>query len=165
MSCITEILRVKGDKEFIVDGKIAIEGGGIYKEYEYLITFTSHGHRCGYVAISADHPTYSDKNEYPDFDVHGGITFFEDARFEKLTGGHKCTDKWLGFDAGHSCDISDYETAAKYFGETEFNKFMKNEDKKFGDWKDENSRNRSYSYMENECKNLIDQLIEIRKAA
>lgn len=58
MSCITEILKVKGDKDFIVSGEIAIEGGGTYKDYEYIITFTSSGHRCGYVAIPESHSLY-----------------------------------------------------------------------------------------------------------
>ena len=57
---------------------IVIEGGGLYRDYEFLITFTELGHRCGYVAINPNHPCYK-KNLVmsSDFDlsVHGGITF------------------------------------------------------------------------------------------
>lgn len=93
MSCITEILKLKGDKDvFIPDGEwIAVEGGGTYKDYEYIIVLNTSGHRCGYVAIPPEHP-YSNKpreertsfgsKKYKhwdydslDIDVHGGLTF------------------------------------------------------------------------------------------
>jgi hypothetical protein len=159
MSCISKILEVKGDKKILISGEIAIEGGGIYKDYEYLITFTSHGHRCGYVAIPETHTTYISNEDYPDFDVHGGITFFGNPRFDDITG-HKCTDKWIGFDACHYRDLDNIETAEKYFGETNYINFMKYNYVKYND---DPRKHRSYSYMERECKRLINQLIERSK--
>jgi hypothetical protein len=159
MSCISKILEVKGNKDILVNGEIAIEGGGVYKDYEYLITFTSHGHRCGYVAIPSSHPLhkfYNEESNYPDLHVHGGVTFFDEPRFEELTNGHKCTDKWIGFDAAHYNDREDIEKSEEYFGETKFIKFKKNN----SDITFCNGEHRSYSYMENECKRLIEQLIE-----
>lgn len=161
MSCISKILEVKGNKEILICGEIAIEGGDIYKNYEYLITFTAHGHRCGYVAIPTNHPMHQFHNEsynYPDLYVHGGVTYFDDARFLELTDGHQCTDKWIGFDAGHYLDISCMDTAEKYFGETRWIKFKKENPGIILD--DKHSEHRTYSYMENQCKSLIDQLIE-----
>ena len=119
MSCISKILEVKGDKPFIINkhNTIAIEGGGKFKGYEYIITFTEFGHRCGYVAIPESHPIHSSKEDYPDYEVHGGVTFFEKARFDEFTGGHKCLDKWIGFDAMHGGDIPCMKTSDKYFGE------------------------------------------------
>lgn len=160
MSCITEILKIKGDREYILNGEIAIEGGGNYKDYEYLITFTDRGHRCGYVAISETHPLYKfhdPKYNYPDLKVHGGVTYFYESRFEDLLGGHKCTDKWIGFDAGHCYDLEDMETAKKYFGETRWVKFRKENPAIIYM---NNSEHRSFEYMQQQCKNLIDQLID-----
>lgn len=162
MSCITEILKVKGDKEFIVCGKIAIEGGGIYKGYEYLITFVKHGHRCGYVAISNDHPLFKIRNsvyDFPDLEVHGGVTYFDNSRFEDLTGGHKCIDKWIGFDACHYNDTEDIEAIEKYFGKTELSEYRKKNPKsKY----DPDAEYRSFDYMKTQCELLIDQLINIK---
>jgi hypothetical protein len=164
MSCITKILETKGDKEILKSGEIAIEGGGNYNGYEYIITFVAHGHRCGYVAIPESHPLHSFHKEdynYPELEVHGGITFFDEPRFDEFTNGHKCTDKWLGFDAGHCYDLEDMERAEKYFGETKWVKYRKeNPMPRY----DDDCEHRTYEYMESECKNLIDQLIE-RQAA
>jgi hypothetical protein len=159
MSCIPKILSLKGDKEFIVDGEIAIEGGGNYKGYDFLITFVSYGHRCGYVAVPSNHAICNKKYEhrYPDLNVHGGITYFDKSRFEELIDSPVCDDKWIGFDAGHYYDLQDIEQSEKYFGEIEWVKFRKNNpmpiDEKI-------AKHRSYKYMVKNCKNLIDQLIE-----
>ena len=93
MSCITEILKMKSDKEvFVPDGEwIAVEGGGTYKDYEYLIVLNTNGHRCGYVAIPPEHPysntpeeerTFMGGRKYKHYDydsldieAHGGLTF------------------------------------------------------------------------------------------
>lgn len=157
MSCITKILEAKGDKEFIVSGEIAIEGGGTYRGHEYLITFVNYGHRCGYVAVSPDHPICTIKHEYsyPELEVHGGVTYFGESRFEDLLGGHKCEDRWIGFDAGHCYDIQDIETSEKYFGETEWTKYRKQNPFNVYDDAD----HRSFAYMEQQCKNMIDQLL------
>lgn len=158
MSCISKILEVKGDKKIIINGEVAIEGGGVYKDYEYLITFTIYGNRCGYVAIPPSHPLYKYHNpeyNFPNLEVHGGVTFFEDARFDDITG-IKCTDKWIGFDAAHCYDLEDMETSEKYFGETRISKYKKNNPS----YSDHTACHRSYSYMEEECKELIEQIVE-----
>lgn len=165
MSCISKLLEIKGKKEILICGEIAIEGGGIYKDYEYLITFVGHGHRCGYVAISSNHPMYKFHNpeyNYPDLYVHGGVTFFDEPRFLELTGGHQCTDKWLGFDAAHCDDSECIETSEKYFGETKWVKYRKENPSPI--FLNDMAIHRTYDYMENECKKLIDQLIELEAA-
>jgi hypothetical protein len=160
MSCITKILEKKDDMKIIVSGEIAIEGGGTYQGYEYLITFTAHGHRCGYVAIPENHKLHSYHNEdynYHDLEVHGGVTFFGAPRFAEHLSGQKCTDKWIGFDAAHCYDHEDIETVEKYFGETKWVKYRKeNPMIKFDGY----SEHRTYSYMESQCKRLINQLID-----
>lgn len=165
MSCITKILEVKGDKPILIFGEIAIEGGGVFKGYEYLITFTSRGHRCGYVAVPESHPLHTSKEEYPEYEVHGGITFFEEPRFEEITK-FKCTDKWLGFDAAHVYDASCFDTVKKYFAKP-FNATSELEKKFFGLIESMSGHNenelegynhRTYAYMKNECRLLINQL-------
>lgn len=164
MSCITKILEVKGDKPVLLaqGNDIAIEGGGVFKGYEYLITFTERGHRCGYVAIPESHPLYKSEESYPDYEVHGGVTFFSEPRFEDITG-FKCTDKWIGFDAMHGGDKECLETILKYFGENDHIKFTKTMNKTLGDmlsWKGEPAMHRTFAYMKNECRLLINQLIK-----
>lgn len=166
MSCITKILQVKGDKPILINkhNEIAIEGGGVFKGYEYIITFTNRGHRCGYVAVPETHPLHSSKEEYPDYEVHGGVTFFEDARFDEFTGGHKCTDKWIGFDAAHVYDKPCRVTTEKYFNLSKEKDEMRIlfdtleafqlADPDFGE------THKSYAYMVNECRSLINQLVK-----
>jgi|ERR1041385_95645 hypothetical protein len=163
MSCISEILKVKGDKEFLrVGDEIVIEDGGNYKGYEYLITFSTNGFRCGYVAIDTNHPTYHDSSDYPDYSVHGGITFFDKSHLAESILGHTCTDKWLGFNAGHSCDLSDIDSVNKYFPTLRMMKLLYL--KKINETLCKNiffdSSIRTKEYMIDECKKLIDQLIE-----
>ncbi len=174
MSCITEILKLKGDAEimpFPDNNEIVIEGGGSYKGYEYIITFTSMGHRCSYVAITPDHPLYgkdqASSSDGFDLCVHGGITFHQQEHSIKKLLKNPCLDEWLGFDAAHGYDIPSVETSEKYFGLTKWVEYMKNnsfytdhrESKKMG------MTHKTFEYMEQECFKLIDQLIEIKKAA
>ncbi len=165
MSCITKILETKGTQPFLIDKyrEISIEGGGTYKGYEYLITFTGCGYRCGYVAVPTNHPTHSSDESCPEFEVHGGITFFAEARFEEFTGGHLCGDKWLGFDAMHGGDVECLDTIKKYFGENDHIIFTKTYDTLIGEMISIGNKrkpiHRTYEYMESECKDLIEQLI------
>jgi hypothetical protein len=178
MSCITEILQKKGDHEFLpveLPGHVAsvvIEGGGHYKGYEYLITFTDNGFRCGYVAISEDHPIHACQKEYPhNLSVHGGVTFFGESHLSDKILGHSCTDKWVGFDGGHAYDIRDLDKTMHYFPHLrpdrirnimEMNQIMRMSEGMRSDYPCEL---RTYEYMEHECMDLIDQLIVMKEAA
>lgn len=66
------------------------------------------GHLCGYVKLPRQHPFYDNWNDWIDIDVHGGITYAqftsEDDFIYKFMP--ETTDYWLGFDCGHSTDIS-----------------------------------------------------------
>ena len=77
MSCITQLLEMKGDQPFLkADDSVVIEGGGVYKGYEYLIVFVSYGHRCGYVALKeAETERFlkekaEERYYYPDLECH-----------------------------------------------------------------------------------------------
>lgn len=174
MSCIAEILKVKGDQEYLIAAlipEIAIEDGGEYKGYEYLITFVDIGHRCGYVAIHSDHPlnkqnltdwNYNEDENFIDYDlsVHGGITFHGDNRMSKfIIKDHVCSDKWIGFDAANFQDTSDLKLVKKLWPKKDLTWDIKFKN----DFKilDPSSRIRSKKYMINQCKRLIDQIVEI----
>lgn len=163
MSCITQLLEMKGDKPFWkIDDHVVIEGGGVYKDYEYLIVFVAHGHRCGYVALKEteterflkQRASGEDTYYYPDIECHGGVTFFDDTHKLKKLLPIPCTDFWVGFDAAHCWDKCDFQTAEKYFGETDWVKFKK----KNTDLPDLGDVHRQYEYMESECFRIIDQL-------
>jgi hypothetical protein len=185
VSCIPKILELKGDKEFLpiidpenkrerADHGLTVEGGGEYKGYHYLITFTGCAHRCGYVALPPDHPlsdedlelTSNSPPEPYELLVHGGITFHGKGThlLERLFPNQPlCEDVWLGFDAAHYQDGKDWEKHAKYYGED----CMKALSSCFEPIREfsRNEKVRTYKYMEKQCKNLIDQLIGEKEAA
>jgi hypothetical protein len=179
MSCITQILKLKGDKPVLLplgeNGKpwIAVEDGGTYKDHEYLIVMNTMGHRCGYVAIPTDHPFDKTKLEESEFlgrkrdhynyfsldiSCHGGLTFMDRHHGLKDLLSVPCNDFWIGFDCGHYRDASDIECAEKYFqideSRHESLSLMSQE-----------GTIREFDYAERECHRIIDQLIETKEAA
>jgi hypothetical protein len=179
VSCITEILKLKGEQEVFVpaDKWIAVEGGGTYKDHEYIIVLNTNGHRCGYVAIPTDHP-YSQIPEEQrsflgskpsshwdydslDIDVHGGLTFMSPNHGLKDLLPMPCTDMWIGFDCGHYQDKCDIVMFRKYFGEEQckqkesFFNAMNHDD--MGIWQTV----KDFSYVEKQCYHIIDQLIQV----
>lgn len=170
MSCITEILKKKGDAEVLYVPRedrsmdLVIEGGGLYKDHEYLITFNDMGFRCGYVALPIGHKFYENNlmDDDEELSVHGGVTFHEQHGLVEDVLGKQCADKWIGFDAGHCYDIVDLESTLKYFPDLKETRkdHVVSMSHIFECRHDEDSEIRTFKYMEQECKNLIDQLIE-----
>ena len=174
MSCISEILKRKGDQEYLVaNDSFAVENGGIYKGYEWLVTFVSLGFRCGYVAVPKGHYLHgfdltgcSPHGEETDicFDVYGGITFSETGEhvISPVLGDFHCDDMWIGFDTGNLNDAKDIGLMEKLFP-NEFKNHCEIE-KKISSYREYKPRNflklRTKEYMEKECKSLIDQIIE-----
>lgn len=113
MGCITKLLE-SGQKFVNGHYHAAIEGGGLYNGYEYLMTLTNRGRRCGYVAISKKHPLYKEKHCHAKkilkLEMHGGCTFYEEQMTES-----DCSDKWIGFDCSHFADRPDFEAAKLAF--------------------------------------------------
>jgi len=190
MSCIPKILDLKGNKEYLsVPSKknsndcigVVIEDGGHYKGFDFLVTFNDMGFRCGYVALPLSHVANNHKKDYPDYDVHGGITFYDKNHFSKLFFGEDaCKDKWLGFDCGHAGDFCDLEKAKEYFKdnknifrgiievqkikqevaadmERNYPGYLNRKNSPDYEWRE---YPRTKEYVINECKSLIDQLIE-----
>lgn len=171
MSCIPKLLEKKKENPYL-SPNIYLEGGGNYKGYNYCITLNSLGTRCGYVAISKEHPDYDNEEKLTDLKVHGGVTFLDNpSRITKETG--KCNDKWVGFDAGHTAklhDKLDSQCAKKYFSHSSIPEYERQKTVElchliesitmmFDDEEEMlNEGIRDFPYMENECKGLIDQL-------
>lgn len=171
MSCISQILKHTKNEPYMLAIKdresLVIEGGGEYKGFEYIITFTPMGHRCGYVAIPHDHKL----NDLPErvnswrqepeidyyaanIDCHGGLTFGSRTHYIKKMLGVECDDIWIGFDCNHSCDARDHNGLMKYYGaDCDTFKMLKK-------WPDIDYMGtvRDFDYVKNECKNIIDQL-------
>jgi hypothetical protein len=165
MSCITQLLKLKGDKEILpIHKECVIEGGGVYKDREFLITFTSHGTRCGYVALTPEETQKFNEERageysyYPDLECHGGVTFYgEDHGAKNLLPVH-CNDAWVGFDCAHSGDGHDRELTKKYFGKEIFSEEFFKSMEQLRMWGE--VTHRTFDYVEAECKSIIDQLFE-----
>lgn len=157
MSCITEILNKKGTQKYLVYDHNAVEDGGIYKNYEWLITFTYMGHRCGYVAIPTSHPLHDkdvNDDEISDLEVHGGISFHGDPN-RIIDIDSKCGDIWIGFDAAHAGDGKDYKLSNKLWkGREDINQIL------FDSYNIIRDRYtiKDREYMQKECEELIDQI-------
>jgi hypothetical protein len=131
------------------------------------------GNRCGYVAIPDSHP-YSkvpmELKEMPasnlkyeswdcdslEIECHGGLTFMSPKHGLKELLPIACNDMWIGFDCGHLWDKPDLEATRKYFGEEYVKKHQSFFDL-IGFYP--TAQIRDYSYVESECKSIVDQLI------
>ena len=116
-----------------------------YKGIFYKVVLQRLGHRCGYVEIPKDlNISKRDFSFDSDLEVHGGITY---AKVENET-------KVIGFDCAHYMDGIDVEKAMEHFTDLSDNELM------FLSWGIGDGKVRSLEYVEKECKNLIDQLLE-----
>lgn len=146
-----------------------------YKNYTYMVVAQPSGHRCGYVKIPSKSKLY--KVDYDEnlglskrimnnkvigkrgimsvfcwdgktitpsilFDVHGGITFSDS--FKTLKGW------WLGFDCAHAGDGKDKSIMDE--------RNLRLEEEYHLSFSGDVIRTKGY--VEQECKNLIDQIIK-----
>ncbi len=111
------------------------------------------GHLCGYVQIPKRHPLYSKDWYGIDLDCHGGITCNEN---------HE--EHWIGFDCAHMNDLIPSYEKFKKTDETmiQFEKEHPLPEKV----REHFVFSRTYRNIEfcmNECRIIVDQLIEIEK--
>ena len=88
------------------------------------------------------------------FSVHGGITYAAGGK-----DSHHPIDSdlwWFGFDYGHAGDCPDYDLLEELFGDNEMVKHRL-EDR----WLYEEYPVRDLEYVQQECKNLVDQIIKL----
>jgi len=167
-----------------------VESDFTYKDYRCVVIFGDAGYRCGYVGIKPGHPLYKrNYTDYLDipkseldgeeignrgiipiflmafddddrvrmdvyFNVHGGLTYSGD---NNGTYPVESNLWWLGFDCGHYNDGKDLELVEEYWGEyPHIKKGLEIEREYYID-----APIRSKEYVEDECKSLVDQIIEL----
>ena len=141
-----------------------VESDFHYKGLRCVVIITDMCHRCGYVGVENNHPLYGvnyfDEADFlkgsPEwyFDVHGGITY---------SGGDNYPVEsnlwWFGFDCAHYGDGKDYKSVSEYqIIDKDRLKYYMECDKRFPDIR---GVVRTQSYVEQECKNLADQLFKL----
>lgn len=88
------------------------------------------------------------------FLVHGGITYADGGK-----NSHHPIDSdlwWLGFDCGHYGDCPDYDMLEELFGDDENVQHRLEERSIY-----EGYEVRTLEYVQQECKNLVDQIIKL----
>ena len=98
------------------------------------------------------------------FDVHGGLTYGEDGKNSYPIEYNGSEIWWLGFDCAHCDDGKDLELVEELWGDNErvklFLKLEREINEKYPTVKEEV---RSLEYVQDECKNLVEQIIKWEK--
>ena len=107
--------------------------------------------------------TFAVDEEYtsPDcyFDVHGSITYADGGENSRYPVESNLW--WFGFDCAHCDDGKDYMTAKKYFSNNEnvLKRIIQSEE--IDNRYPTGGKIRNKEYVEQECKNLADQIINL----
>ena len=140
-------------------GNYIVESQFEYKGFTCIVVMQSLAYRCGYVGVTKDHPLYGMKFGWDDSNikVHGSLT--HSGGGEKSTYPIESDFWWLGFSCAHKGDGKDYEKALELFRDNPAALKRINTIRAI-----ESTSNRSgekvctLEYVENECRNLADQL-------
>ena len=89
------------------------------------------------------------------FDVHGGITYSDGG--DNSTHPIESSLWWLGFDCGHAGDDKDWELVEKLWGDEPVVQRRLEYEKEIHF---EGDVLRTLEYVQQECKNLVDQIID-----
>ena len=168
-----------------------VESDFEYNGYRCVTIFGDLGHRCGYVGVPVGHPLYgkecddqidilfseiegepigkrgviplvlaaSDPEEKVRmdlyFNVHGSLTYAGE--------NHPVESDlwWLGFDCGHAGDRRDLDKVLELWGNNPRIQQRIEIDKQYPFDKDYPIR--ELDYVQQECRNLVDQIIEYCK--
>ena len=87
------------------------------------------------------------------FNVHGGLTYSGDRADYPVESNLW----WLGFDCAHCYDRYDWDTAERYWGDNPQIQRRINLLADLGS----SGEIRTQEYVENECRSLVDQIIEL----
>lgn len=120
------------------------------------------GFRCGYVRVPPGHALDGkdyQHDDFPNFDVHGGITF---SKINNEGGIWEVCDfpaggTVFGFDCNHYMDLTDPELVPGYDRNAHIAEILMEKDLREGVI-------RTADYVERECINLIQQLSEYKGA-
>ena len=164
-----------------------VESDFEYNELRCVVTFGDMGHRCGYVGVPNTHSLYGkDYSDYLEikkedikdkevsgilslfaavldederikieayFNCHGGITYASGGKSSKYPIESDLW--WFGFDCAHYDDGKDLNLALEYFPELSERILMI---KQIEDMYPTDGVVRTIEYVENECKNMAEQL-------
>ena len=136
---------------------VKIESEFDYNGYPCLVLFLSSGYRCGYVGLPKASKFYKTDFDRIPVSCHGCLTYGQ--RTNK--GNRNIRAYWIGFDCCHLFDKNDYESAKKYFDSKTIQPLLivENIEKQFNT----DSIVRTQEYCEQECRNIVDQIIELEK--
>ena len=115
-----------------------------YKDYIFVVyQHQSSGHLNGYVELKPIDEEFFDQNQINNLDCHGGITY--QGTLDWIFKTPKST--YIGFDCAHCGDKTPFTDAMLpgLFATSAYEV-----------WRDE-------AFVEENCKSLIDQLIELKK--
>lgn len=124
-----------------------------YKGYKCVVVGSSMGHRCGYIGLKNTDLAY--EKDYDDLyciDVHGGLTYSNNDSSYPIKNNENLW--WIGFDCAHSGDGRDIELIK------ELNKDPRTVDMLLR-WSSEYETVKTIEYCMNECKSVVEQIIEI----
>lgn len=114
----------------------------MYRDYRYAVYQNDYGHLNGYVLLKED----DDREKASDLECHGGISFEDDlSQIIPVESGH-----WVGFDCNHYRDLAPFMNDRMRAAGIEPSSIDD------GIWRTED-------YVVNNCKSMIDQLIEMKK--
>lgn len=144
-----------------MESKSIIESNFTYKGYKCCVIFQPLGHRCGYVLVPHYHKFY--EKEYSELGCikcHGGITYSS----HRLLG-QEHPSWWIGFDCAHWDDLPDVQSVVKYFGEPdeEERNWLNFLSGNAGRREPEIAQIRTLQFCEQECRNIVDQLIQMEE--
>lgn len=147
---------------------------GVQPEDELFVSIKDVSKDIGKRSPAAIMDILDNKSGHPSvflyFDVHGCVTF--GGHPKEIASSRKTEDNtwYLGFHCGHFMDEIDYDSIEKYFGETaaanirkqwekqnEFDKYL---DSTLLELSAKEKTIKDTDYVKNECKRLVDQIIE-----
>ena len=154
---VVKVKYYKGKFKRIKVKRYKVEFDGYYKGFRYVIVFQSMGHRCGYVEIPKDNKLYGKDYEDININCHGGLTYskFNNRNYPvEYNNGY-----FIGFDCSHCGDGKNTDLAREYdiIGSHTY-KELKEIETMFPIHGEEV---RSFEYVKDECKSIIDQIINM----
>lgn len=130
-----------------------------HKGYPCVILFMPMGYRCGYVGILPKHKYYNVDFDNIPINCHCGLTYSSsDLHWQNEENIWR-----IGFDCGHCCDGFDTEKVKELYAKDEnvMSQFAVMQD--YYKIQNESSPVRSLEYVEEECKKIVEQLIEVEE--
>lgn len=129
-----------------------------YKGFPCVVLFMPMGFRCGYVGLPKENKYYGKSYDDIPVDCHCGLTYSD----RKLHMQNDTSVWWIGFDCGHACDGYDVQKIKELYADDE--NIMKQVERMSDYFKIfAGSPVRTLEYCEEECKKIVEQIIELER--